>query len=107
MQISVLGMYIYLYSYICLCTWLLMTDQRRLSSSAPVRPGPSGPPAITDPDWHFTIAHACIATALDMCNVPVDGGATQKQSRNLRGGWCESLSNLNAPVRSTSTNGPD
>ena len=51
-------------------------------STAPVqlRPRPAGPPAITDLDWHFTIAHACIATALDMCNVPVDDGATQKQA---------------------------
>jgi NAD-dependent DNA ligase len=37
-------------------------------------------PAITDLDWHFTIAHACIATALDMCNVPVDSSVTQKQA---------------------------
>ena len=60
-----------------------MTDRRRRSSSAPDRPGPAGPagpPAITDLDWHFTIAHACIATALDMCNVPVDDSATQKQA---------------------------
>ncbi len=47
--------------------------------TVPVQAAPTPPPAITDLDWHFTIAHACIATALDMCNVPVDGGATQKQ----------------------------
>ncbi len=42
--------------------------------SRPSRPQP------TDLDWHFTIAHACLVTALDMCNVPVDGGTTQKQA---------------------------
>ena len=53
-------------------------------STAPVPAAPRPPPAtgITDSDldWHFTIAHACMATALDMFNVPVDSGATQKQA---------------------------
>ena len=48
-------------------------------STAPVPAAPPPPPAIMDLDWHITIAYACIATALNMCNVPVDGGATQKQ----------------------------
>jgi hypothetical protein len=48
-------------------------------STAPVPAAPPLQPAITDLDWHFTIAYACIATALDMCNVPVDGDTTQKQ----------------------------
>ncbi len=60
--------------FICLCTWLLVTDRLRRSSSTAghhvLRP---------DLDWHFTIAHACLVTAFDMCNVPVDGGVTQKK----------------------------
>ncbi len=33
-QMSVFGMYIYFCSYICLCTWLFMTDRQRRTSSA-------------------------------------------------------------------------
>ncbi len=35
-------------------------------SMAQVPAAPPPPLAITDLDWHFTIAHACIATALDV-----------------------------------------
>jgi hypothetical protein len=49
-------------------------------STAPIPAALPPPPAIKDLDWHFTIAHACIATALGMCYVPVDGGTTQKQA---------------------------
>ncbi len=43
-----------------------------------------------------------MATALDMFNVPVDSGATQKQAATWEvAGVSESLSNLNAPVRRT------
>ena len=39
-------------------------------------PGSSAPAA----GHHGLGAHACMATALDMCNVPVDCSATQKQA---------------------------
>ncbi len=50
------------------CTWHLMTDRRRRSRQ--LRPAAG---------HHGLEAHACMATALDMFNVPVDSGATQKQ----------------------------
>ncbi len=70
--------YVYILMFIYLPVYLALDD----GSTAPVPAAPPPPPPITDSDldWHFTIAHACMATALDMFNVPVDSGATQKQA---------------------------
>jgi hypothetical protein len=65
--------YLFPFSCSCLSTWLLMTDQHCLSSSAL-------PPAITSTARHLTIAHQSphIATGLGVSNVQVDCTATQK-----------------------------
>ncbi len=54
------------FSCSCLCTWLLMMNWQRWSSSAPASSHDVHRP---DLDWYLTIAQPCTATGFGLCNV--------------------------------------